>query len=40
MKVFSKSRVATCVLTAIPVMAVAKDTGKLENSVLRRLALK
>ena len=31
MKVFSKSRVATCVLTAIPVMAVAKDTGKLEK---------
>ncbi|TKF99754.1 hypothetical protein FCV67_23510, partial [Vibrio sp. F13] len=31
MKVFSKSRLATCVLTAIPVMAVAKDTGKLEK---------
>ncbi|PMG16217.1 hypothetical protein BCU98_13965 [Vibrio splendidus] len=31
MKVFSKSRLVTCVLTAIPVMAVAKDTGKLEK---------
>ena len=31
MKVFSKSRVATCVLAAIPAMAMAKDTGKLEK---------
>ncbi|CAK1992600.1 hypothetical protein [Vibrio crassostreae] len=31
MKVFSKSRVATCVLAAIPAMALAKDTGKLEK---------
>ncbi len=31
MKVFSKSHLAACVLAAIPVMAMAKDTDKLEK---------